>query len=263
MLLSPVLKAPSIRHLKLYCISVQLRSSSLYSASLNGLAGDSALAHIIIANQSLQKLDLQYCSVTDEEIGLICKHVPRLQHLSVDRCRYLKNPEFILPELRSLSLPCSPQLNTPTFDIPSIRKLHLNECPVLRTATFLFPLLEFLDLKGSCASVTVITIQCPKLEKAQLGALAKLTQITICSAEIKDITLTNDRNLSGLKLDCPKLQKLVLDGCNKLSSANVEGWKKTTGLQALSIIKCANLKKSKPFFQELKAQFDSLTILLK
>ncbi|KAL9654198.1 hypothetical protein ABK040_000780 [Willaertia magna] len=88
---------------------------------------------------SLQKLNLGWTRVTDEELQNVLNSCPKINELNCNTCDLLQNPMIISNNLQAISFQGAHELQNPIFKCKSLKSLDFTNCTKLENPTlFIF-----------------------------------------------------------------------------------------------------------------------------
>ncbi|CAL5381134.1 unnamed protein product [Camellia sinensis] len=164
--------------------------------------------------------------------GLPC--MTRLEYLTIEECGMLKKLPQVLHTYTSLGVlricNCASLISFPMKGLPSmLRELGVSGCDALESLPELMTLNNLQELwVARCASLTYL------LSRGGLPSTLKLLRIQECK------NLESLFAEEGIKIDCPSLETIQIDGCKSLKSLLEANNLKN--LSQLQIYNCSNLE---------------------
>jgi hypothetical protein len=186
--------------------TVNLDTFDLYFDSRTRAPSASALRHLTISSANLKKLSLAGCPLLND-LQLGCAY---LQELELIECDAISSTGSHFPALHSASA------------LPELEKVAFHSCRMLSSVNITSMRVNEVKI-SSCRQLSDLKLKCDVLHKLELVECSSLANIDVSSKVMKLISLGCCHSLEqAILAPLPKLETLILRGCNKLHTIVLE-----------------------------------------
>ncbi|KAG0055030.1 hypothetical protein BGZ83_009800 [Gryganskiella cystojenkinii] len=196
----------------------------------------------------LQTLALRRCALTPATIDILCEGSLQIQSLTLDNCPGVKSSivEKLsrLPRLSSLEISIQRQ-ERGQGDWREEHLIHLlTQCTELRALKIKGPDFSHIHLLRLQSHPTPLQLFHLELISTFMpaDALGRLLRKSVCPNLVDmdlSLTLVNDTAIATLTKVCPRLRKLDLTGCSRLTTVGLkEVFERSSALQELKVRGC-------------------------
>ncbi|XP_057832760.2 F-box/LRR-repeat protein 15 isoform X2 [Cryptomeria japonica] len=264
---SAILTCPQLRELdvaschKLSDAGVRIAATScplLTSLDMSNCSyvSDETLREIAAACSNLHILDASYCP----NISLEAVRMPMLTDMKLHSCEGINASSMVSLShcfmLEALQLDFCWLLTSVTLDLPRLQTISLINCRKFVELNLRSPVLSSINV-SNCPILNRIDITSSALQKLVLQKQQSLTAISLQCIQLCEVDLTECESLTNSickvfseKGGCPKLNSLILDGCESLTEVQLN----STSLNTLSLVGCramTNLELACPNLQQV------------
>ncbi|KAF5802605.1 putative F-box domain, leucine-rich repeat domain superfamily [Helianthus annuus] len=238
----------SLRHIQIVkcrVVRISVRCPQLQTLSLKR----SSMAHAVLNCPLLRDLDIGSChKLLDAAIRSAVTSCPLLESLDVSNCSCVSDET-----LREISISCTnlhvlnasycPNISLESVRLTMLTVLKLHSCEGITSASMAAIshsyMLEVLEL-DNCSLLTSVFLDLPRLQHIRLVHCRKFVDLSLRSAVLSSIKVSNCPALQRINIVSNSLQKLVLHKQDSLTSLELQ----CQGLEEVDLTDCESLTNS-------------------